>query len=59
MQLKPYLRRYIIKKPIHIDKLIIRLKNKFSVKSNRSKHPQLAARYPEYVIIESVSISTT
>ena len=37
-----------------VDKLIIKLSNKQAGHTNRSKHPALAAKYPECVIIEPV-----
>ena len=38
-----------------IDKLIIKLNNNKSGEVNRSKHPGLAAKYPDCVVIERVS----
>ena len=38
-----------------VDKLIIKLHNKTAGKQNRQKHPGIAARYPDCVIIERVS----
>ena len=38
-----------------VDKLIIKLKNKNAGKQNRSKHPGLASKYPDCVIIERIS----
>ena len=38
-----------------IDKLVIKLNVKSAGKQNRSKHPALASRYPDCVIIERVS----
>ena len=38
-----------------IDKLVVKLNNRKSGEMNRSKHPGLAAKYPDCVIIERVS----
>ena len=38
-----------------VDKLVVKLNNKSAGKQNRSKHPGLAARYPDCVFLERVS----
>ena len=42
-----------------VDKLIIKLNNKYAGQKNRSKHPGLAAKYPDCVIVERVSNTYT